>query len=85
MPVRKFLPLKQKLEIAQKLEKGASVSSLAKIYGVAKSTVSGIKKNARSIISHQAVGASKRKTLRKVEYPRMEKMLYKWFIASYNF
>ncbi|XP_049306995.1 jerky protein homolog-like [Bactrocera dorsalis] len=46
--------------------------------------VSGIKKNARSIISHQAVGASKRKTLRKGEYPRMEKMLYKWFIAQRN-
>lgn len=82
MSSRKFLSLKDKSEIVEKIGKGVSVSSLAKIYGVAKSTISGINKKRHNIISHQTIGVSKRKTLRKGEYPRMEKALYNWFIGQ---
>ena len=43
MSSRKFLSLKEKSEIVEQIGKGVSVSSLAKKYGVAKSTISGIK------------------------------------------
>ena len=44
MSSRKFLSLKEKSEIVEQIGKGVSVSSLAKKYGVAKSTISGINK-----------------------------------------
>lgn len=60
MSSRKFLTLKEKSEIVEKIGKGVSVSSLSEIYGVAKSTISGINKKGCNIISHQTSRASKR-------------------------
>lgn len=79
----KFLTLKEKYEILEHLQKGASVTNLAKRYGVTKSTVSGIKKNKNSIskcVNNTFIGPGKRKTMRPSEYPKMEKSLYKWFM-----
>lgn len=76
----KVLTLKDKVDILELLQKGFSVSGLARKYGVAKATVSSIKKKKREItnrVNNTLYGTGKRKTLRASELPRMEKNLYK--------
>lgn len=83
----KVLTLKDKVDILELLQKGFSVSGLARKYGVAKATVSSIKKKKREItnrVNNTLYGTGKRKTLRASELPRMEKSLYKWFLHMRN-
>jgi len=84
MAPRVFLSFQKKREIIERLEKGSSVSSLALAFGVAKSTICGIKKRSRKYASHLTIGSSKRKSCRKGEYARMERALFKWLMNKRN-
>lgn len=78
---RKVLTLSEKSDILASLDKGASVTSLAHRYEVAKSTICAIKKNKKAIleVTAKCEGKIKRKTLRKGEMPLVEAKLYHWF------
>lgn len=82
---KRFLSLKLKQEIIKDLEKGVGATTLAARHGVAKSTISDIKKNQAKIQSGilcQNISSLNRKTLKKAEYPRVEKALYNWFLKQ---
>ena len=51
---RKALPVAAKLELIRKLEKGTSVAKLCEEYGVAKQTVSDIKKAKPKLMEYTA-------------------------------
>lgn len=84
MPKRKHLTLKQKCGLIDEYKAGKSVTTLSIKYGIAKSTVCALKNNRHNILKNasQILVPGKKKTLRKGELPRMEKMLYKWFIKQ---
>lgn len=78
-----ILSLQQKADILERLKKGASVTALSKQYNVAKSTICSFKKKESLIMKHVSntfSGPAKKKTMKKAEFPRMEKRLYKWFM-----
>ena len=80
--LKKCLTLKEKAEIIDCLKKGASDSVIANKLGLVRSPITRIKKkeqNIRSALSLSYMGTSK-KTLRTGEFPRTEKILYKWFL-----
>lgn len=82
-----FLKLEEKGDILEALRTGTTVTSLAKQYNVAKSTISGIKKKEEAItkcISNTYSGPGKRKTMRASKLPKMEECLYQWFIQMRN-
>lgn len=81
------LQLKDKADILDSLKKGTSVTSLAKKYNVAKSTICSIKKKKESIltcVNNTYQGPGKRRTLKSSEFSAMEKSLYHWFIRMRN-
>lgn len=76
-----YLSIKDKTEILDYLKRGQSAASLAKKYGVVKSTISKLKKNEaklKKFVEHSDIVPSNRKTLRPSEYPLMEEHLYRW-------
>lgn len=77
----KCLSLCEKSKVIEEYEKGVSVSALARKYGIAKSTVCSIKNKKSKILAMlgQPLRSSRKCTLKKAEYPKMEKALYKWF------
>lgn len=80
---RKHLKLEEKGKILESIGKGMTVTDLAKQYGVAKSTICGIKKKKQLISQRVAktfAGPGKLKTLKSSTFPKMERALYKWFI-----
>lgn len=81
------LTLQQKADILERIKKGASVTTLAKQYNVAKSSICNFKKNENVILKrvlNTYSGPGKRKTLKKSEFPKMEKCLYRWFVRMRN-
>lgn len=79
-----LLTIAQRVLILDKLKKGTSATLISKEFGIAKSTVSLIKKNELKIRS--AFGASSalsnRKKQRKSNFPRTESALHKWFVKQ---
>lgn len=81
----KTLTLSAKGEIIKQLNDGRSVSSLSREYGVAKSTICGIRKKQQKILkalSNTYVGISKRRRMKRPENPKMETALYRWFLRQ---
>lgn len=75
----KCLELREKAQILDSLQQGTSVTSLAKKYNGAKSTICSIKKKKEAIlkcVNHTYQGPGKRKTLKSSELPIMERTLY---------
>jgi len=69
----KFLSLKEKADIIDQYKSGLSVTSLARKYNVAKSTICSINKKREKIVkcvSNTFSGPGKRKTLRASENPK---------------
>ena len=91
MPKRKrtVLTLKDRCALLDKLEKGVPVIKLAEEYGIAKQTISDIKRNkdnirayASQLSSKQGVSDpkfGKRKTLKKGKFVDLEKAIVKWY------
>ena len=91
MPKRKrtVLTLKDRCALLDKLEKGVPVIKLAEEYGIAKQTISDIKRNkdnirayASQLSSRQGVSDpkfGKRKTLKKGKFVDLEKAIVKWY------
>ena len=75
---RKCLPLHVKAKIIEELSRGCSVTSLAKKYDIAKSTVSSIKNKKLKIND----GPTKQCTLKTGEFPKLERKLDQWFISQ---
>lgn len=79
------LTLKQKTEIIEKLNCGFSLSSLAKKYNVAKSTVFNIKKQSKDIslsVVNTFSGPGNKKRMARSEFPLTEHALYGWFLRQ---
>lgn len=77
--------ISQKLEILKKFKSGDSINSICVNYKLHKSSVYRIIKQENSLkkfVRTTECGPGKRCTLKKAEYPRMEKMLYKWFVKQ---
>lgn len=78
-----FLSLKDKAEILERLEQGELATSLAREYGISKSTISRFKKRKETI--NKAVTTiypnnTDRRTMRGTFHPKMEQALYKWYL-----
>lgn len=86
---RKHLTLIEKTKLIKELRNGATVVSLSKKYGVAKSTICAIRNQKETIFAAvNNIGTSaRRRTLKKGELPRMERILYNWILRlrSKNF
>lgn len=81
---RKCLPLHVKAKIIEELSRGCSVTSVAKKYNIAKSTVCSIK-NKKLKINDRVANALKpttQCTLKTGEFPKLERKLYQWFISQ---
>lgn len=81
----KFLTLKEKADLIEKLDRGISVTTLAKQYQVAKSTICAIRNKKEKIVkcvNNTFSGPGKRKTMKCSELPIMEKKLYNWFLRQ---
>ena len=91
MPKRKHvqLSIKQKLEIIEKLEKGVKPAAISAEYGIAKQTISDIKKAKEKIVKYasESEGASDHKSKKvglertKVQYGKsveLEEAVMKW-------
>lgn len=83
----KCLTLLQKAAVIEEFSKGATVTNLAKKYGVAKATICSIRNKKQKILSavtNTYVGPGKRKSLKGSGLPKMEKRLYQWFLNQRN-
>lgn len=83
-----ILTLKQKSEVIEQFRSGSSVTSLARRYNVAKSTICAINKKSEKILKcvndTKFSGPDKRKTLRSSKLPKMENALHCWFLQQRN-
>ncbi|XP_066259645.1 jerky protein homolog-like [Euwallacea similis] len=79
-----FLSLREKANILEEHNKGMSVTMLSKKYGVAKSTICGIKKKKILIMDTMThtLKPSKKCTLKKSAFPLLEQKLYDWFLKQ---
>lgn len=87
LKTRITLTLKQKSEVIEQFRSGSSLTSLAKRYNVAKSTICAINKKSEKIlqcVNDTFSGPGKRKTLRLSNMPKMEKALFRWFLQLRN-
>lgn len=79
------LTVQEKFEILMELEKGVSSIFLARKYNIAKSSITGIKKNKDKIktaVVNTFTGPAKKKRIQEGEFPKMEKLLYDWFVKQ---
>ncbi|XP_028966696.1 LOW QUALITY PROTEIN: jerky protein homolog-like [Galendromus occidentalis] len=84
---RTVLTLEQKEEILQSLEGGKTQASLAERYGVDRSTISNIEKNASKIKEFRPVydrtrSINERKVMKTAKDEMLEAALYKWFVQK---
>lgn len=79
-----LLSLHEKAKLLDDYEKGLSVTALSRKYGIAKSTVCSIKNKKKNIINAVAHSSTRnqKRTLRKAEFPKMERALYRWFLKQ---
>lgn len=80
-----FLSLKDKAEILQRLDQGTQASSLAREYGISKSTISRFKK--KKVVIETAVTTiysnnAERRTMRGTFYKKTESALYQWYLEQ---
>lgn len=80
-----YLSLKDKAEILQRLDQGAQASSLAREYGISKSTISRFKK--KKVVIEKAVTTiypnnTERRTMRGTFYKKTEAALYQWYLEQ---
>lgn len=78
------LTIKNKVEILDRLEKGESGSSLAKVFGVGKATITDIKKKKNDILNFASKvdsedGSKLRKSIRSANDKSLEDAVYLWF------
>lgn len=81
----KRLTLKDKADILKRIDEGDSHNTVARDYGVVKSTITKIKQSASKIKEYAVQTDSfpdRRVTLKKCEYPTMEKHLYDWILRQ---
>lgn len=82
---RDVLTIEKKLEIIREIKKGSSASSLSVQFGVPRTTISDLKKNADDIIQFATRMESldgrpkKRKTMRSAKNEALDDALYLWF------
>lgn len=79
------LSIKQKSEILDQINKGVTAKSLSEKYKVNKSTISRIKRRQVALtkfVENSECGPGKRVTLKACQFPRMEKVFYKWFLEN---
>ena len=79
----RMLTLKQKAAIIEQIKKGKRVTVCPKEFSVSKGTICNIKRNEKQItarIANTFSGPGKMCTIKKAEHPRMERILYKWFL-----
>ncbi len=80
--------LNQKLEIIKRLKKGETASSIALVYGVGRTTVNDIKRDADKIENHVSKMQSTdgdvktRKTMKSAKYEQLDNAMYQWFIQA---
>lgn len=85
---RLVLGLDQKLEIIKRLRKGETATSLAQIYGVGRTTVNDIKRDAEKIEQHVSMmqrtdgNVKSRKTMKPAKYEQLDNAMYQWFIQA---
>ena len=81
---RKVFTVEGKLEICRRLKNGATITQLAKEFGIGKSAVCDIKRHSDKLFSFAATmdsteGSSKRKTMKLASDARLDDALYLWF------
>lgn len=85
---RNVLTLEKKLEIFQELEMGRNPSALSNQFGVARTTINDLKKNAEKIVKFASQMESydgrprKRKTMKAAANEALDESLYLWFIQK---
>lgn len=85
---RVVLGLDKKLEVIKRLRKGETATSLAQIYGVGRTTVNDIKRDAEKIEQHVSKMQSTdgdvktRKTMKPARYEELDNAVYQWFIQA---
>ncbi|XP_031344576.1 jerky protein homolog-like [Photinus pyralis] len=83
---KKCLTLYEKAKIIEEHKKGMCVTALSKKYHVAKSTICSIKNKEDRILKivHQSIkpGKIQKRTLKEAENPKLERLLYKWFVKQ---
>nr|XP_031848459.1 jerky protein homolog-like [Nomia melanderi] len=84
---RVVLSIKTKHEIIQKLENGESAAKLAKIYGIGKATITGIK-NQKDAIENYLLQADtfdvpiNRKSMMVPKYKNVDDAVFQWFLQN---
>lgn len=85
---RVVLDLSKKMEIIKRLKKGESATKIAPIYGIARTTVNDIKKDADKIEKHVSKmqssdgNTSVRKTMKCSSLEQLDTAVYQWFIQA---
>lgn len=85
---RVVLGFNQKLEIIKRLKKGETATNIAQIYGVGRTTVNDIKRDAEKIEQHVSQMQSNdgdvrsRKTMKSAKYEQLDNVMYQWFIQA---
>ncbi|KAK9892255.1 hypothetical protein WA026_019057 [Henosepilachna vigintioctopunctata] len=79
------LTLQKKCDILKELDSGKSLSELARLHSIGKSTICDIKRKRKSIeefVSCSDAGAGKRRALRMSENLEVENALFTWFLQE---
>lgn len=85
---RVVLGLPQKLEIIKRLRKGESATLIAPIYGIGRTTVNDIKRDADKIESHVSKmqttdgDVKVRKTMKPAKLQQLDTVMYQWFVQA---
>lgn len=80
------LDLSQKLEVINRLKNGEKVTSVASYYGIGRSTVKDIQKQADKIQNHVAKMDKivERKTMKRARNERLDNAMFEWYIKKRN-
>jgi len=83
---RVVLKFNQKLEIIKRLKKGETATNIVQIYGVGRTTVNDLKRDAEKIEQHVSLMQSNdgdvksRKTMKLTKYEQLDNIMYQWFV-----
>lgn len=87
MSNRKRISFDKKLKILEECKKSVNLSVISQKYGIPKSSICTLKKNEHKIVENLKItnnGTKNRRSLKKGEFPRMEKALFDWFLNQRN-
>ncbi|XP_060876990.1 jerky protein homolog-like [Metopolophium dirhodum] len=85
---RVVLEFNQKLEIIKRLKKGETATNIAQIYGVGRTTMNDIKRDAEKIEQHVPLMQSNdgdvrsHKTKKPEKYEQLDNVMHQWFIQA---